>query len=204
MRLYLIRHGESTWNAEGRFQGQKDPPLSERGQQQARRLAERLRPVPVGAMYASPQQRAWQTALHLADGRDVPLVPHDGLREVRVGIFEGLVWDEIQVRYPVEWERWQAESWHYTIPGAETQDEFQQRIWQAITEIVDRHPTEDVAVVAHGGVIGMYLNTLLGLDIWQWSPFRQGNTALNIIEVQNGHVRVVGVNDLCHLEDRAD
>jgi len=201
VRIYLIRHGESTWNAAGRIQGQLDPPLNERGHQQARRLAERLRPATLAAIYTSSLQRAGQTAGYLADGRNVPVMPRDDLREVRVGVFEGLTIEEIQSQHPVEWARWAAESWRYLIPGAETQDEFQRRVRGAMSEIVARHPAGDVAVVTHGGVINMYLSTLLDIDIWQWARFSFGNTSLSIVEVQDGRTRIICVNDLCHVEN---
>jgi len=200
VKLYLIRHGESTWNAERRIQGQRDAPLSARGHRQAARLAERLRPVTLAAIYVSSLQRARQTAAYLADGRDVPVSSRDDLREVCIGIFEGLTVEEVEVRYPEEWARWQAESWRYPISGAESQPHFQQRVWQAVSEIAARHPGEDVAVVTHGGVISMYLSTLLEIDIWQWSRFSQGNTALNIVEMEDGRARIVCLNDRCHLE----
>jgi probable phosphoglycerate mutase len=201
VRLYLIRHGESTWNAERRIQGQADPPLSARGHRQAARLAERLRPLPLAAIYASSQQRACQTAEHIARGHDVSVVPRDDLREVCVGIFEGFTAEELEAQHPEKWARWQAEVWRYAIPGAETQDDFQRRIWQAMSEIRTRHPGEHVAVVTHGGVISMYLSTLLEIDIWQWSRFSQGNTALNIVEVSDGRARIVCLNDRCHLDE---
>src|SRR5207302_46661 len=89
-QLLLIRHGESTWNREGRVQGWLDPPLSERGIQQAARLAERLRDEPLDALYASPQQRARATAQAIADIKGLPLQLDDRLREHRLGGIQGL------------------------------------------------------------------------------------------------------------------
>ena len=98
--LLLIRHGESTWNREGRVQGWFDPPLSERGLQQFALLAERLREQHIDALYASPLQRARATALAIAKLKGLPLRVYKRLREHRPGGIQGLTGDEIASKFP--------------------------------------------------------------------------------------------------------
>ena len=94
-RLMLIRHGRSTWNAEGRIQGQADPPLDEMGREQARRLAERLHGEPIVALYTSPLLRARETAGIIGQALDVPVTPDERLKEYDVGDVAGLTWDQL-------------------------------------------------------------------------------------------------------------
>src|SRR5437660_2471183 len=106
LQLVFIRHGSSTWNDEGRIQGQLDPPLSEKGREQAEKLAARLRDETVDALYSSDLQRARSTAdaVSGAIGKEVALLPE--LREVALGEWEGLNRHEIIERYPAEWKLW--------------------------------------------------------------------------------------------------
>src|SRR5437868_5329919 len=102
-RLFLVRHGESTWNWERRVQGQHDPPLSKRGRQQARELAAKLAGHPLAGFYSSDLSRARETAEPLAEslGREPALLP--GLREIALGQWEGKTREELQAEFPAEW-----------------------------------------------------------------------------------------------------
>ncbi len=150
-RLLLIRHGETDWNVEGRYQGQADPPLNARGLAQARALAVRwqregIRPA---AIYASPLQRAWQTAEILAQATGAPLHAEPRLKEIGLGAWEGVLTPEIMRRWPETFRHWEERPWATRPPGGETIAEVQQRVYAAIDEIVARHPDETIAIVAH-------------------------------------------------------
>jgi len=179
-RLFLIRHGRSVWNATGRIQGCADPPLDVVGREQARRLAERLRQGTLVALYTSPLQRARETADIIGQALGVEVVPDERLKEYDVG------------------ERWAEASESLEIPGEEGNGLFRERVVTAFDEIVARHEEGPAGVVAHGGVLGIYLNHLIGLPAWL-SPFRFGNGSLSIAEVNPVRPRIVLVNDVCHL-----
>lgn len=150
-RLLLIRHGETAWNVEGRYQGQADPPLNRRGQAQVEALAARLAEAgvrPVG-IYASPLRRAWQTAEAVARRLDVPLWGEPRLMEIHLGSWQGILAVEIARRWPETFARWEGEPWAVRPPGGETLAEVQQRVEAALNEILRRHPGETVALVAH-------------------------------------------------------
>jgi probable phosphoglycerate mutase len=200
VRLLLIRHGRSTWNAAGRVQGLADPPLDDLGIEQANRIAERLKDQPIAAIYSSPLQRARSTAEII--GQKFPaisIVPDDRLKEIDVGVMTGLVWDEIAAQYPDFASRWHEEGWAATIEGGETQVAFRERVAAVMHMIVDQHADQTVAVVAHGGTINAYLSTRLNLSATRRSPFHFGNTSLSVVEINHRSFEIVTLNDAHHL-----
>jgi len=141
--LLLVRHGETDWNAERRWQGHADPPLNERGRAQARELAERLTGERIDALYTSDLCRARQTADEVAARLGLDPVPVADLREVDVGEWSGLTHAEIEARWPGA-ERWQV---------GETPDAMAERVVAAVRRIADAHPGGRVLIVSHGGPI---------------------------------------------------
>lgn len=201
-RLFLIRHGRSTWNAARRIQGQADPPLDEVGREQARRLAERLRDDPPAALYTSPLQRARETAEILGQALGVPVVPDERLKEYDVGAITGLTWEQVVEQHPDMAQRWAEALEDIEIPGEEGGAPFRARVVAAFGEILARHAEGTVGVVTHGGTLGTYLNHLIGLPT-RFSPFRFDNGALSIVkvnvEMNPVRPRILLLNDTCHL-----
>jgi broad specificity phosphatase PhoE len=210
VKLLLIRHGESRGNARRQWQGWLDEPLTQQGQEQAQRLAERLhrwsveRSEPIEAVYSSTLARAYQTAHILAQCWSVPLVLDKRLRERDIGILQGLTWPEVEARYPQVAEmlhqRWVAPA----LPSGETLTHLVERVWRAVETIVTRtnhhEPAGSVAIVSHGGTLNAYLNRLMGRGDEVPNVFSLGNTSLSVVEIRNGRPRILLVNDLCHLE----
>jgi len=133
--LLLIRHGETDWNAEHRWQGHADVPLNARGREQAKALAEELAPEGVDAIYASDLSRARDTAEIVGARLGVPVVVDPDLREIDVGSREGLTGEEVGDR---PWD-------------GEAHENHGDRILRAVRTIAERHPGGRVAVVSHGG-----------------------------------------------------
>jgi broad specificity phosphatase PhoE len=185
-RLALIRHGETEWNRDGRWQGQTDIPLSAAGREQAARLARRL--LADGwrfdTLYSSDQGRAWETAVILggALGRTPAAAP--ALREINLGAWAGHTKAEIAERHPVEWTRLEAGD---DIPrgGGETYAEFQARILEWLIPAIRRHAGQSVAAVTHGGVIRAILLFALNL---QWKDRSRipsiENASVSVLEIQ--------------------
>ncbi len=152
--LLVVRHGQSTWNAEGRWQGHSDPPLSELGRTQADDAAGDLAHVGVTGLVSSDLARARETAEILADALQLapPAVDQD-LREYDVGDWEGLTRPEIEAGWPEQLARWR-EGRLLATPGGETRAHFVTRIVRALLRASDRRDLGDtVVVVTHGGVI---------------------------------------------------
>ena len=200
LRLLLVRHARSTWNEAQRIQGQLDPPLSDEGREQARRLGARLEGWQPAAFYASDLQRSRETAEEI--GRAIGCAPQllPELREIALGEWEGLTREEIIERHPELWERWVRHPDWDIVPGGERAAEFEGRVQLALGRIRSHLESGDVLVVTHGGVIQVALGQALG---WPGSrgafPFRIGNTSVSVIELSGSRAVVTRVNDVGHL-----
>lgn len=196
MLLYLIRHGESIFNGEGRIQGQADVGLSELGKRQSQAIAQGLASVKLDAIYSSPLQRAYQTALPLAEsqGRSIEVV--DNLKEINAGIFQGLLWSEIEAKYPEYAEPWLTEQVDFVIPQGESRQQLLHRGVAAL-EFVCRQPQKCVAVVAHGGLLCAALKGLLGIQSDK-NPFSLFNASISRL-VWDDRWRLLTLNQTEHL-----
>ena len=197
MRLLLARHGESIWNAERRFQGSTDIPLSARGRAQAEALARGLRGYRVRAAYVSPFRRAVETAELALRGTDVPLVVIDELRELSLGAWEGCTVDEVRARDGDPYVAWIRTPHDCPPPGGEPLPAVSDRVRAGLERIAAAHPNgDDVLVVAHGGVISVYACHLLGCSFNQLWRLRVDNASLTIVRPP----RLVSLNDTGHLQ----
>jgi len=176
--LLLVRHGETAWNAERRFQGHADPPLNDVGRRQARVLADELAGERIDAVYASDLARARETAAIVAERRGIPVVALPELREIDVGEWQGLTWPEIEERYPEG-----VRAWHETGAGwerGETYDELGARILAVLRRIAQDHAGERVLVVGHGGTVRAIRAYLEGRSV---AESRRGSPAIGNCEV---------------------
>src|SRR6266700_3451333 len=160
-RLLLVRHGQSTWNADRRIQGQLDPPLSERGVAQACGLAERLTGHRLAGFYCSDLTRARQTARLIGRSVEAEPVPEPGLREIMLGEWEGKTREDLVAGYPELWARWAAEPDWDIVPGGEGAGPFAGRVLATMGRLRERHPNGDLLCVTHGGVIHVALLDVL-------------------------------------------
>jgi broad specificity phosphatase PhoE len=199
-RLYLVRHGESTWNREHRIQGQLDPPLSELGRHQAELLGRRLAGRSFAGFYASDLKRAFETAVYIGSLVGIDPQPDPGLREIFLGDWEGMRTDEIANRFPEAWARWVEEPDWDVVPGGEGAVPFENRVAAALDQIFSRHAAGNVLVVTHGGVIQVGLHRVVGKPSRGLFPFKIQNASISVIEKRNGRMVIAGVNDVAHLE----
>jgi broad specificity phosphatase PhoE len=160
--VLLARHGESDWNAAGRFQGHADRPLTARGREQAARLADRLACVPLDAVYASDLRRAWETAAIAArpHGLEVEKLPE--LREVNVGSWSGLSREEARRRFPEGYRRWL--EWDVGWDDGETYEQLGERVVGAVRRLALRHPAGRLLVISHGGSLRALRAAAAGVD----------------------------------------
>ncbi len=182
-RLVLIRHGETDWNVEGRYQGQADPPLNAKGLAQARQVAEALKTVGIQVIYSSPLQRAWQTAEIIARVLEVPLFPEPRLMEIHQGEWQGRLRSEIAVQYPELFRQWLVDPWHVTPPGGESLHQVQARVHAAVDDILVRHPGETVGLVTHRIPIALIKVRYQGLDPNAVRTLNLPNTYWEVIDV---------------------
>ena len=197
MHLLLLRHGETDWNNEGRVQGHSDTLLNANGIAQAHQLAARVASEEsFAAMYASPLARARVTAEIIAQQCNLTPLLDDRLKEQCLGDLEGLTGTEFEQRFPEALAAWRADPLQTPLPGQEKRDAFQQRVQAFLADLQARHADGTrVAVVTHGGTIGMMLATLIGLDIGKRFPFWFDNASISHVDLSGGSVRVRLLND---------
>ena len=199
-RLFLVRHGQSTWNREHRIQGQLDPPLSDEGRRQAELLGRRLAGRRLAGFYASDLKRAFETAEVIGAAVGLEPEPTPALREIFLGDWEGLRSVEIAERFPDAWARWSAEPDWDVVPGGEGAARFEARVVAGLDAILARHSHDDVLVVTHGGVIQVALHRVAGRPSQGLFPFKIQNASISVIEHGEGRMVIAGSNDVAHLE----
>lgn len=148
--IWLVRHGQTDWNLERRYQGHSDTPLNITGIAQAELAAESLVGRDYAAIYSSDLRRARTTAEIIAQRLGMEVILDPRLREVNFGAWEGLISAEIQTRFPVEWNARMADTQHARPPGGESVQDVAERMWAALDEFTARHPGQPLIVVSHG------------------------------------------------------
>ena len=201
MKIILARHGETPWNAEGRYQGKIDIPLSAIGERQAANLGERLRGVEITRAVASPLVRAALTAqLALESHRSAQLAFDPDLKEIDHGEWEGLLASEIRERDPERLLAWREAPVSVQMPGGESLQQVLDRAWPALARACEGLGADDtLLVVAHDAVNRVLLCRILGLPLSRLWAFRQAPTTINLLEGPDvDHLEVVRLNDCNH------
>lgn len=196
MFCYLIRHGESAYNAVGRIQGQSNVPLTELGHKQADALGRALRGQPIEAIYSSPLDRAYHTAQPIAAALGLPIQTDPGLMELNAGVFQGLLWPEIVERFPEAAARWKTLDPDFRIPQGESRRDLMTRALAAI-EAVRAREYKHVAIVAHGGLLSAGLKGLLGIPA-ERNPFILYNGSISTLH-WGEQLKLISLNQIEHL-----
>jgi probable phosphoglycerate mutase len=189
LRLLLVRHGETDWNRQGRFQGQMDIPLNPTGQAQAQQAAEFLKSVPINFAVTSPMLRPKETAeIILQYHPDVVMALEPDFCEISHGTWEGKLESEIEQEYPGELERWRTQPEMVQMPEGENLQQVWDRTiaaWNALVESARTHPTGRTTVgvvVAHDAVNKVILSYVAGAGAEKFWSFKQGNGAVSVID----------------------
>lgn len=160
-KLYFVRHGQSIYNAQKRYAGSLDVELSELGKQQAQQVGEILKNLDIDIIVASSQKRAQQTANIINKYLNLPLETDSDLREICVGLYEGLTREESQAKYPKRWKQGLNSSFTQAVHEGESAQEVQDRVFAALDRISEKHKDKKVLIVAHGFVskaVNRYFN----------------------------------------------
>lgn len=199
MRLILVRHGQTEWNAGGRYQGQSNVALSDTGRKQARFLAERFPVRQLDAIYTSDLDRAKETAECVGKRLGLTVCPEKAFRELSFGDWEGLTYQEISSRWPEEAEKLFTAPDELVIPHGETFRDLQKRALDKIYSLYEQHIDQTVAVFAHGAINKTILAGLMHIPLHYLWSLRQDNTAVNILRLDDGYVMVELINSTSHL-----
>lgn len=207
-RLILVRHGETEWNRQLRFQGQVDVPLNATGHEQAQRVARRLAQGEVHRVVSSDLVRARQTAAPLAEllarhGAPDPLeLP--ALREQSFGVVDGMGVEEIKRRHPEAWNQWVGFHADHAFDGGESTRRFHGRVLQGLRELVDAHAGQTLVVVTHGGVLDMVWRSARALSLHGPRETHIPNGGVNQVQVhleKDVHrLAILDWADIAHLD----
>ena len=200
-RVLAIRHGETAWNVDTRIQGQLDIPLNETGRWQAHRLALAVAEEGIDAVYSSDLLRAWQTAQAVGRGCGRAVVADIGLRERGFGVFEGLTFAEIALRWPEQSARWRRRDPTFGADGGEVLNDFYARCVATATRLAGAHPGQTIALVAHGGVMDCLYRAASHLALDAPRSWELGNASINRLLYTPEGFTLIGWSDTYHLED---
>ena len=204
-RILAIRHGETAWNVDTRIQGQLDIGLNDTGRAQAQWLARSLAErEPLQAIYASDLARAWHTAQAVGQAQGLSVVAHTGLRERAFGDFEGRTFVEIEAELPEHARHWRQRTPDWAPPGAgESLLALRERVLAAVNELAARHVGEQIALVAHGGVMDVLYRAATRLDVQAARTWQLPNTAVNRLLWTPEGLSLVGWADTTHLDGQS-
>lgn len=181
-RIYLIRHGQVAGFDQPRYNGQTDVALTDFGVEQYHQLKERLADKNIAACYASDLTRCTTGAAIICQALGIEPTIRPALRELNIGIWEGLAWQEIRSRWPEGWQARLDDLVNYRVPGGENLRDVEARVMPVISDIVERHKGEEVLVVAHGGVNRIVLLNAIGAPLAGMFTVEQNYGCLNIID----------------------
>jgi glucosyl-3-phosphoglycerate phosphatase len=198
-RLLIVRHGETDWNREGRWQGHAGPGLNELGLRQAAAIAARLVHDSPVLLVSSDLARATETAAVIGERTQLQARLDPRFREVDVGEWSSLTRAEVAERYPEAYRQWE-HGRNAGYPGGETFEQLQERCQAALDDLLEGDAGGAIVLVAHGGSIRAMIGSVLDLDAGRRRQLATGrNCSLSVIESRGGDRRVVSVNDEGHL-----
>lgn len=199
IRLYLVRHGQTEWNLEGRMQGNKDSPLTDLGLYQAKQLGESLKNVNIDLVYSSSSERTMNTAKIIVGNRKVDIIPTAQLKEMNFGFWEGMTFEVIKEQYPDLYQCfWNTPHLLSDFPG-ESFQQLKNRVVGFVNKIIEENEGKDILIVTHGIVLKMLITNFKGLeikDIFQGEILKP--TSLTVVEVEKDIYNIVKCGDTEH------
>ncbi|UYZ24086.1 histidine phosphatase family protein [Mesobacillus jeotgali] len=199
IKLYITRHGETTWNTEKRMQGWQDSNLTENGKKNAESLGERLKDIEFEAIYSSPSGRAKTTTELVKGNREIPVIFDDHLREMNLGTWEGQTMDSIRETNPIEIDHfWNAPELFVPV-GGETFIDVRERALKTLGRIKNDHLTGNILIVTHSVMIKTLFSIFNQSPIEKlWDPPFIHDTSLTIVEMNEDEFKIVLEGDISH------
>jgi broad specificity phosphatase PhoE len=195
-RIFLIRHGVTNWNKKKRYCGRLNVSISREGKEQSVKLRNRIHDVCFDKVYCSVKKRALETCRIIFGESKFTKVT--ALKEINFGVLEGMRYPEIMHKYGLVYENWINDPHRHRLPKSEPIMVFKKRVVTAINKIVRDNAGKTVAVVCHGGVIGVLMSSFKkSRDFWRYVPKA---ASITIIEYKKGKPRIKKFNDIKHLE----
>lgn len=204
MRILLVRHGETDWNRSGRFQGQEDIHLNQRGLAQSRETAKAVAALKPTALYSSPLQRTMEVADEISRLLGLPVIKHEGFKELALGDLEGTTGEEMRTRWPEVYDTWRNDPAKVVMPHGESLAQLQKRAWQAILELEKSHSQGDIlAVVSHNFAIRAIIGKLLGVPLANFHRMSLDLASICAMEFDQRGRRLLYYNCIGHLSSQS-
>ena len=201
MILYLIRHGETTWNRREIFRGRADVPLTRKGHSEAEATARALRKRPISAIYSSPLSRAMDTARPLARARGLEVQPRPGIIDVDFGRWQGIAKKKVAGSHPRLYQRWLTRPEGITFPGGESLARVRTRSVRCLRGVTRSHPDGEIALVSHRVVLKVLMLSLMGLPNSRFWDILLDPASISAFVFRPGEKpKLKLLNDVCHLK----
>jgi alpha-ribazole phosphatase len=199
MRLILVRHGETMYNAQRRYTGQSDVPLNTLGERQSAALVESLATDHIDVIVTSDLERTRVTAESIARNHGLAVQEDIDLRELAFGEWEGYTYDQVLARNAKLVAQWRSDPATYAPPGGETVSQLRDRCARALRNWQTQYPEASVLWVTHGGLIGVLLCHVLGIDLKRRWQFRHDNASISEMHLSGERVTLVRLNETAHI-----
>jgi broad specificity phosphatase PhoE len=200
LRLVLVRHGETAWNREARYQGHRDTPLSQIGRAQAEAAGRLLAGERLEAVWSSPLRRARETAAAIAAPQGLAVQVEEAFAEMHFGEWEGLTVDEVSARFPDLYPAWRETPHLVDVPGGETLDALRARVLRGLRGLRAAHDGQTVCLVTHGMTGRILILEALGLDLDRLWSLQVSFTGISELEFRGDWSVVHRMNTLVHLD----
>ncbi|MCM3584413.1 histidine phosphatase family protein [Mesobacillus maritimus] len=202
VKVYVVRHGETKWNAEKRTQGRLDSELTEKGIRDAKQLGERLRETKFQRVISSPSQRTLQTAKLVNKGRSIPIETDERLYEINLGPWQGKTEEEIKTQYPEQFHAYWNAPALFTNASGESFVDVKERVKDFFLELERNHSSGNILIVTHGVVLKTLYLLCRNAPIDEvWAPPYIHGTSLTVINLENGKQKLLleGCTKHCNL-----
>ena len=199
MRLIVVRHGETFYNAQSRLTGQSDVPLNSLGERQAVALGDCLAMEHLDAIVTSDLERTRVTASTIASSHGLLVQEDSDLRELAFGEWEGFTFDEVLAKDANQVSLWREDSTIYAPPGGETVAQLRDRCARALKRWQTEYPDASVLWVTHGGLIGVLLCHVLGIDLKRRWQFSHDNASISELRLRGDRLIIVRLNETAHI-----
>lgn len=203
MRILLLRHAETDWNRERRYQGWRDIPLSPTGREQAESAGRLLAASPLAAVWSSPLARARETAALIAAPHTLAVREADAFKEMGFGDWEGLTRDEVRERFPDAHRAWAETPHEAAWPGAEALGVVRARALAGLEALREAHQGQTVCLVSHGITSRILILEALGLGLDRLWSLQLSPTGISELEFRDDWTTLRRMNSLIHLADGA-
>lgn len=198
-KIYIVRHGQTEWNIQGKIQGHANAPLTEKGLGQGELVANRLKDEVIDVIYASDLDRARITAEKISKSTGAKLIITEELREMSFGIWEGMLFTEVKEKYPEDFLKWLSKPEDLKIENGETLFTLENRMERVINDIMSKHEGENICIVSHGTALKTLILHLLKMPLTNYKNLAMDNVSISIVEKRDYNNVLKIYNDTNHL-----